>query len=307
MSGRFRSNLILALPAAAGLLVLCIAAYLADFDGSKWIEQVLMSLVSGVTATFLALLFGLKQIERILAIHSRRNTYREVAEFWQTGAHSKRFFILFGGRGAVNNSDIEIRLQFATAYSFAIISGMLHELFEGAARIEFLPAHTFDDASLLKLIQSDNVVILGGDLSVPFTDQVLKALGAPYRQDCKASPREIHRIQSGMRSEAHYSQAKEKSIGKDVALVTRIIDHRTRNLLVFVSGNYGVGTIGGAIAVTAPKQFPAAGFDSEAGGQQCIVEITGVQSDNLVHRDKAVVKATKWTAFDVRPLEELLK
>jgi hypothetical protein len=291
------------LPVVGGLIGISLIGLWASFTHEKWIEQ-LLSLISGVTSTFLALLLGLKQIERIIERQSRRNALRDVGEFWQTQSNSPRFYILFGGRASAPSDDIEVRVQFATAYSFATLSSMLGDLYEGAAHLEFRPARLYDATAMRNLIDSDNVVILGGDISVPFTDEVLSELSAPYRQNCKAAPREIFRSENGARSEVHFSQVVDSVIQKDVALVTRFLHPKTRNLLVFISGNFGVGTIGSTLALTKPSEFPSAGFDRDASAQQCIIEVGGVGTDNLVYRDTARISATKWTSFSGHPSDK---
>jgi hypothetical protein len=262
-------------------------------------------------SVFLALMLGATAIERAIESRHRRQRLGDPVQFWDTNSECRTYYVIFGGE---LSEDSEIRTHWATAYTFSLISEFLTDLLPSGCKVELFPARVRTNLwkDVLGLIKDFNVVILGGSISFPPTVALLESLNTPFRQEANGLPRKIVYCDKTLNApndpnQPTYPSNKQNNyIQRDFALVTRVLHKTTKNLLVMISGNYGVGTAGAGIALTTNDQFPRNSFNTNAEAQQLVIGTDSPDIGNLVYRGGPTHKISCWTSRVFTPPETWL-
>jgi hypothetical protein len=254
-------------------------------------EVVVYPLVTNVLATFMALFLGYPIAQDEFDKRHRRSTIGLPLSFWDTGAKSRPFYVVFGGSSGNGNTvdangqheqndKFDPKFGFHTIDSWTLIRNFLSRTFPYLDDTEIIPMPVplgggeNEEMAVNRIIDGANVIVLGGCLSLPISSAVTECMEAPYRQHARDGEARVIVCNDGTR---HTSKVIGNRVETDFALVTKVV--RTNgNLLVIVAGNYGVGTTGGLLCLTNKELFPADCADHGKVSQQWVIRSTIVSN-----------------------------
>lgn len=241
-----------------GIIILLIVIFISGGFAIGWktaIGTILFGFLVSALATLFSIGIGADLLQKRLEAASRKTIYGSFVDFWMMGkkSHFKIFIEVYykDGRRSVN---------FDTMNALSELSSALTQIHGDAYQCEVIDANTLASYSELENLDS-NVILLGGDRSIPLTTEILCRHKSRYKQECDRSPRQLIRLAEEESNRVCYesivstNQMIQKFI-KEYALVTRIPVNRGKCCWYLVSGNHGVGTYLASLAISERKKCP---------------------------------------------------
>jgi hypothetical protein len=280
-----------------GAIIVLVAIFIATthyYGAPEAVLNVLVSSSTGLLGTIIAIGIGLSRLDNIIQTERRTERFGSLLKLWVPPSGSRDYVVVFGGKRTGDPADPEPRMTFPTAYAFAEISGALQDLFDKNVNIVLERySNVVDFGSLL----SKNVIFLGGNISLPRAHKILELTAAPVRH--LADRRSIvKRSTIGGADEVMSARLRDDEVEDDVTIVTRIVNPLNKNLILIISGCYGVGTLGGSIAVTDVGLIEGSSFPSSASFAQTIVNVGGIQH-GMIRRGHSVISIEPWVTHQV--------
>lgn len=217
---------------------------------------VLLGFFVSTLATMFSIGIGADLLQKRLDVASRRLVFGPLIDFWMAGKNSHfRIYIevLYDkGRRFVG---------FDTMSALSELTVALTSIHGDSLHYEVIDANTLTSYADLEHLDC-NVILLGGDRSIPLTIDILRRNNSRYKQECTTSPRRIIRLAETPTDQVYYESVFsingiEQKFMKEYALVTRIPVDRGKSNWYLISGNHGVGTYLASLAISDPKKCPA--------------------------------------------------
>lgn len=284
-----RKSIIIA-TAIAIFMLFIIYSYVWDLKGAS--SSVIIGFIVSVLATLSAVAMGADVIQKKLDIASRRAAVGEAALFWSCGRvpHFKIFTCVHFER----NKRV---VSFDTMSALSELTSILSKVHGEYLQYDLRDANELITISDLEKLD-ENIILLGGDRSIPLTTEILKGVNSNYRQDCSAEPRKIIYKPKNSNLDKEYESKEivnsgEKIFSHEYALVTRIPVNNGRNFWYVISGNHGLGTYLAALAVSDSRKMPKLPT-SKQYKIQAMIEAENVIHSRIPDRDIEVICKRGW-------------
>jgi hypothetical protein len=244
----------------------------------RLLEMIVVPLIIGITSAFLIIFFGYNRLLKTLDQIERDKESGELKKFWSSG----KYTICYGKYGGLyvdNNAKLE-RASRPTIESLVLIRQMLRNIHGEDVPIEEVQL-TLQSTEKLK---EGNIIILGGPLSIKLMEKFSKDLDLPYQY-----------IENGQRSfrmsgDTQSSTFENGQITSDYASVVRIFDSEKNRMILWFSGNYGLGTFASVLYFTKNKSLLSTdnkflpsneGYDKKTVLKQFIVKVESIKNNQI--------------------------
>jgi hypothetical protein len=254
-----------------------VAAYLSP--GTRWVVAILAFVSAGflnALAAFVVIWLRIDRLQAELKNHEKKQEMRgqlgSALAFWDRKAFASNTVIIVygGGLSSMRGSRSEAPGA-ATAKSVEEVERVLKLVHRDVKIVRCGVA----DLTLAKVeTPSIQLIILGGYLTVKPLEQLRLEANLPYWQELtKPEDRKVicnHITRS--------SELQDDRVVKDLALVTIIVEATGRHVL-WISGNYGLGTFGAVLALTRPGAAEGLSYPDPGFYRQVVVEIGSIENE----------------------------
>jgi hypothetical protein len=254
----------------------------------RLLEMIIVPLIIGITSAYLIIFFGYNSLLKTLDQIERDKESGELKKFWSSG----KYTICYGKYGGLyvdNNVKLE-RASRPTIESLVLIRQMLRNIHGEDVPIEevqLTPEST-------KKLKEGNIIILGGPLSIKLMEKFSKDLDLPYQYIENGQKRSIQ-----MPGNELSSTFDDDQITSDCASVVRIFDSEKKRVILWFSGNYGLGTFASVLYFTKNKFLLSTnnkflpsneGSEEKTVLKQFIIKVTNIKDNriNTGHKDISV-------------------
>lgn len=259
--------------------------------------NIVVPFLIGCASSALVIVLGLKNLRDYIDARERAKTIGSLEKFWATRNHHMVFHIVYGAARKKMDNEFEPLLSYSITYGVSEIVDCVHLVFGGKAVIRHVIVPK--DGKIDTKLFDDNVIILGGELSVSQFGDISRAICVPYYQyDLHITDRKFTTHSSITPKEQIVSDFKDGNLVTDIGTVTRLINPRNGNLLILFNGNYGAGLLGSILSVTR-NQSHLSEVESDAPAQQLIICVPNI-ADNMIDSDHAVKNIRPWTRFNLQ-------
>lgn len=286
---RLRWILLLFLAIFTASIIICISSPLKNDDLIKnLLNMIVVPLITSITGSFLIIFFGYNRLLKTLDQIERDKESGELKKFWSSG----KYTICYGKYGGLyvdNNAKLE-RASRPTIESLVLIRQMLRNIHGEDVPIEevqLTPKST-------EKLKEGNIIILGSPLSIKLMEKFSKDLDLPYQYLGNEGKRSF--CMSGDTISSYFENDQIKS---DCASVVRIFDSEKNRVILWFSGNYGLGTFASVLYFTKNESLLSTdskflssneGYEKKTVLKQFIVKVASIKNDriNTGHEDITV-------------------
>jgi hypothetical protein len=287
---RLRWRLLLFLAVFTASIIICFSPSQNETI-RRLLEMIVVPLIIGITSAYLIIFFGYSSLLKTLDQIERDKESGELKKFWSSGKYTK-YTICYGKYGGLyvdNNTKLE-RASRPTIESLVLIRQMLRNIHGEDVPIEevqLTPEST-------KKLKEGNIIILGGPLSIKLMEKFSKDLDLPYQYIENGQKRSIQMPGNELSSTFDGDQ-----ITSDCASVVRIFDSEGKRVILWFSGNYGLGTFASVLYFTKNKFLLSTnnrflpsneGSEEKTVLKQFIIKVTKIEDNriNTGHKDISV-------------------
>lgn len=278
------------------ILLLLFASVKYFYQWKETVIAVLVAFMVSALGTLLSIVLGADILQKRLDAAARRLTLGQLAEFWMSS------------RGSVFDIFVEVRdqdgkrsLGFDTMCALTQITSILTRVHGDALIYRVLDARVLASSDTIAVLDS-NVVLLGGDRSIPLTVNLQRQHKSRYRQDCSGSPRKIIRLEPapsiGVSNKTEFEtiEKNDQLFQKEYGLVSRIPIPNSRRCLFIISGNHGVGTYATSLAISDPGKFPPFNVSIDKPAQ-ALFQAENIRRSKLPDKSIEVFSPRGWEEF----------
>lgn len=240
------------------VLCICVVASLGlwyfGYIGKAGFDKFFHPLILNVISSMVVIILGLPLFQTFFLNWLERAKNENLTNFWHFG-YQKPISVLYGSQEVSRDGegDPSSSLSVFTAMSYNRLQSLINSELRYNTNLEFSDSR-LAEASFWENELTENTIIIGGDRSFPFINELLKELGSNYFQDCVTDPQK-RKIFGGGDFFSELSEAGFPS--SDACLVTRIDprDNPSNGAVIIISGNYGVGTFAAVDYFCDPNQL----------------------------------------------------
>lgn len=281
--------------ALLGVLLFLLLVVWALYEHKDAVLSVIVSFMVSVLGTLVSIVVGADILQRRLDAAARRLTLGQLAEFWM-GSRTPSFDIFV----EVRYQDGKRSLGFDTMCALSQITSILTRVHGDALRYRVLDARDLKSEDDISTLES-NVILLGGDRSIPLTITLQRKYKSRYRQDCSEHPRKIVRLERspsiGVSNKTEFENSgNDQVFHKEYGLVSRIPITNSRRCLFIISGNHGVGTYATSLAISDPSKFPPFNISTEKPAQ-ALFQAENIRRSLLPSQTTEVFSPRGWEEF----------
>jgi hypothetical protein len=264
-------------------------------DKFDLVRELFLPFIIGLASSATVVAIGVKSVKAYIRDIERKRSIGDLVHFWSGPGKSRQFNIVFGADWAGREGEIEPRFGYAQAYGISELISCLELIFQSDVTVK--PIWIRSTARLEKQFFDENIIILGGQLSIEAFGRFSRRIAVPYYQyQLDPSNREFEEHTT---KERIPSDIKDKRLVADVGTVTRLLNPANRNLIVLYNGNYGAGLLGAILSTTKKDNFHRTGFSSTCEAQQLVIRVADIL-DNIIDRDHTVQPVRNWKEFHVK-------
>lgn len=222
------------------------------FDFKDALLTMVFGYLVNLLATISAIAMGADIIQKKIEAAARRLSMGKVGQFWTSGpiCHFRIY-------ADVRNVSGKRSISFDTMCALSQITATLTQVHGDNLRYEVLDAQKLTSIDELKKSDS-HIILLGGDIAIPLTVEILKEYNTKHYQHCSAAPRKIKRaLTNSEYVSVVQTQGNDQLFVQEFGLITRIPIKKGKRCWFIISGNHGIGTYLASLAVSDQNKFPS--------------------------------------------------
>ena len=259
------------------LIVICVSIaftftlYRMHLINDEVFDRYILPIILNISSSAIVIFIGIPFLQIIFHNIVERSKNPDMTRFWAMD-YTRSINVVYGST-ITGDLDGELRLSVHTASSFGILQRLINSDLRYTTSLNFIQVST-EDQKFWQSILRGNLIIIGGDRSVPLTIEILKKLQATHYQDCISDSSRRRVFGPG-----EYLSIFDQNgyVSSDVCLVTRVKPSESPlGAIVIISGNYGVGTLAGIDFLSDPSRLKFPPHDDN-GVVQYILRIPNIR------------------------------